>query len=33
MKHALVPLVEACPKKGKMHACPIMHSLNIQEDS
>jgi len=27
MKRALVPLVEACPKKGALKACPIMDSL------
>ena len=27
MKKALVPLVEACPKKGALKACPIMDSL------
>jgi len=27
MRKALVPLVEACPKKGALKACPIMDSL------
>jgi len=27
MKQALTPLVEACPKKGALTACPIMDSL------
>ncbi|MDQ6996959.1 MAG: MerR family DNA-binding protein, partial [Mariprofundus sp.] len=27
MKSALVPLVEACPKKGALKACPILGSL------
>jgi len=27
MKKALIPLVEACPKKGALTACPIMDSL------
>jgi Hg(II)-responsive transcriptional regulator len=31
MKKALVPLVEACPKKGALKACPIMDSLEGDE--
>ncbi|WP_038247062.1 MerR family transcriptional regulator [Ghiorsea bivora] len=27
MKDALLPLVNACPKKGALNACPIMDSL------
>jgi len=27
IKKALLPLVEACPKKGALKACPIMDSL------
>ncbi|GAV20675.1 MerR family transcriptional regulator, mercuric resistance operon regulatory protein [Mariprofundus micogutta] len=27
MKKALIPLVEACPKKGALKACPIMDSM------
>ena len=27
MKKALIPLVEACPKKGSLNICPIMESL------
>jgi len=28
MRDALIPLVEACPKKGAVKDCPIMDSLN-----
>jgi len=28
MRDALIPLVEACPKKGAMKDCPIMDSLD-----
>jgi hypothetical protein len=28
MRSALIPLVEACPKKGTLKACPIMDSLD-----
>jgi len=28
MRSALVPLVEACPKKGALKACPILDSLD-----
>jgi len=28
MRKALIPLVEACPKKGTLKACPIMDSLD-----
>ena len=31
MRKALVPLVEACPKKGALKACPIMDSLEGDE--
>jgi len=32
MRKALVPLVEACPKKGTLTACPIMDSLDKPND-
>ncbi len=32
MRKALVPLVEACPKKGVLKACPIMDSLDNPND-
>ena len=28
MRDALIPLIEACPKKGALNACPIMESLD-----
>jgi len=32
MRDALIPLVEACPKKGAMKDCPIMDSLDEPDD-
>ena len=31
MRKALIPLVEACPKKGALKVCPIMGSLEGDE--
>jgi len=31
MRDALVPLVEACPKKGAMKDCPIMGSMESDQ--
>ncbi len=32
MREALIPLVEACPKKGALKVCPIMDSLDKPND-
>jgi len=32
MRKSLIPLVEACPRKGALKACPIMDSLDNPND-